>query len=50
MGGDMDIGYISEIDPTWTDSSLTTILNPGGHFCQSDSPGGWCSGRDCQRL
>ncbi len=28
MGGDMDIGYISEIDPTWTDSSLTTILNP----------------------
>ena len=24
----MDIGYISEIDPTWTDSSLTTILNP----------------------
>lgn len=27
-GGDMDIAYLSEIDPTWTDSSLTTILNP----------------------
>lgn len=23
-----DIAYLSEIDPTWTDSSLTTILNP----------------------
>nr|ELQ7394638.1 conjugal transfer pilus assembly protein TraU [Escherichia coli] len=27
-GGDLDIAYLSEIDPTWTDSSLTTILNP----------------------
>jgi len=27
-GGDMDIAYLSEIDPTWTDSSLTTLLNP----------------------
>ncbi len=27
-GGDMDIAYLSEIDPTWVDSSLTTILNP----------------------
>lgn len=24
----IDIAYLSEIDPTWTDSSLTTILNP----------------------
>ncbi len=24
----LDIAYLSEIDPTWTDSSLTTILNP----------------------
>ncbi|SSI84884.1 putative TraU protein [Klebsiella pneumoniae] len=24
----MDIAYLSEIDPTWVDSSLTTILNP----------------------
>ncbi|MFS7654004.1 TraU family protein [Klebsiella pneumoniae] len=23
----MDIAYLSEIDPTWVDSSLTTILN-----------------------
>jgi hypothetical protein len=28
QGGDMDIAYLSEIDPTWVDSSLTTILNP----------------------
>lgn len=27
-GGDMDIAYLSEIDPTRVDSSLTTILNP----------------------
>ncbi|EBH8152295.1 conjugal transfer protein TraU [Salmonella enterica subsp. enterica serovar Bareilly str. CFSAN000189] len=27
-GGDLDIAYLSEIDPTWTDSSLTSILNP----------------------
>lgn len=26
--GDMDIAYLSELDPTWVDSSLTTILNP----------------------
>ncbi|HIE1345217.1 TPA: conjugal transfer pilus assembly protein TraU [Serratia marcescens] len=28
QGGDLDIAYLSEIDPTWVDSSLTTILNP----------------------
>lgn len=28
QGGDMDIAYLSELDPTWGDSSLTTILNP----------------------
>ncbi|MBB1584619.1 conjugal transfer pilus assembly protein TraU [Serratia sp. OS31] len=28
QGGDMDIAYLSELDPTWSDSSLTTILNP----------------------
>ncbi|HAS0921899.1 conjugal transfer pilus assembly protein TraU [Enterobacter cloacae] len=27
-GGDLDIGYLSEIDPTWGDSALTSILNP----------------------
>jgi len=27
-GGDMDIAYLSEIDPTWRDDSLTLILNP----------------------
>ncbi|MTC74223.1 conjugal transfer pilus assembly protein TraU [Providencia sp. wls1919] len=27
-GGDMDIAYLSEIDPTWNDGSLTAILNP----------------------
>ena len=26
--GYWDIAYLSEIDPTWVDSSLTTILNP----------------------
>ncbi|AGO57702.1 protein TraU (plasmid) [Serratia plymuthica 4Rx13] len=28
QAGDMDIGYMSELDPTWNDSSLATILNP----------------------
>ncbi|EHB3808039.1 conjugal transfer pilus assembly protein TraU [Salmonella enterica subsp. enterica serovar Bonariensis] len=28
QGGDLDIGYLSEIDPTWEDSALTSILNP----------------------
>lgn len=27
-GGDMDIAYLSELDPSWVDSSLATILNP----------------------
>jgi conjugal transfer pilus assembly protein TraU len=26
--GDMDISYLSEVDPTWNDSSLAMILNP----------------------
>ncbi|QOI58040.1 conjugal transfer pilus assembly protein TraU [Rouxiella badensis] len=26
--GDMDIGYMSEIDPLWNDSSLSMIINP----------------------
>lgn len=26
--GDMDIGYLSELDPTWQDDSLTLVLNP----------------------
>ncbi len=28
QGGDLDIGYLSEIDPTWGDSALTSTLNP----------------------
>ena len=28
QGGDLDIGYLSEIDPAWGDSALTSILNP----------------------
>lgn len=28
QGGDLDIGYLSEIDPTWGGSALTSILNP----------------------
>lgn len=28
QAGDLDIGYLSEIDPTWGDSALTSILNP----------------------
>lgn len=27
-GGNYDIGYISELDPTWDDDQLTAILNP----------------------
>lgn len=27
-GGDMDIGYLSELDPMWNDSSLSLILTP----------------------
>lgn len=26
--GDMDIGYMSEVDPLWNDSTLSIILNP----------------------
>lgn len=26
--GDMDIGYLSEVDPMWNDSSLSLIINP----------------------
>lgn len=26
--GDMDVGYLSELDPAWQDDSLTTVLNP----------------------
>ena len=28
MGGDMDIAYLSELDPMWSDSSLSVIVNP----------------------
>ena len=28
QGGDMDIGYLSELDPTWNDSSIALILSP----------------------
>lgn len=28
QGGDMDIGYLSELDPTWDDSSLASVLSP----------------------
>ena len=27
-GGDMDIAYLSELDPLWSDSSLSIIINP----------------------
>lgn len=26
--GDMDIGYMSELDPMWDDSSMSTLINP----------------------
>lgn len=32
QGGDMDIGYLSELDPTWNDSSLASVLSPR-RFC-----------------
>lgn len=28
QGGDMDIAYLSEVDPMWNDSSLSMIVNP----------------------
>jgi conjugal transfer pilus assembly protein TraU len=28
QGGNYDIGYISELDPTWNDDQLTSLLNP----------------------
>ncbi|ARW85429.1 conjugal transfer pilus assembly protein TraU [Aeromonas salmonicida] len=28
QGGDMDIGYLSELDPTWNDSSIAIVLSP----------------------
>ena len=31
-GGDMDIGYPSELDPTWNDSSIALILSPEAIF------------------
>ncbi|AVZ00461.1 hypothetical protein DAI21_22910 (plasmid) [Lelliottia sp. WB101] len=27
-GGDLDIAYLSELDPMWNDSSLSVIINP----------------------
>lgn len=28
QGGDMDIGYLSELDPMWQDSSLSSVIAP----------------------
>jgi conjugal transfer pilus assembly protein TraU len=28
QGGDMDIGYLTELDPTWNDDQLSLIINP----------------------
>lgn len=28
QGGDMDIGYLSELDPMWNDSNLSLMINP----------------------
>lgn len=28
QGGDMDIGYLAELDPSWNDSSIALILSP----------------------
>lgn len=28
QGGDMDIGYLSELDPMWNDSNLALMMNP----------------------
>lgn len=28
QGGDMDIGYLSELDPMWEDSSLSSVIAP----------------------
>ena len=44
QGGDLDIGYLSEIDPTWGDSALTSILNPEAVTFGTPYPQGACAG------
>ena len=43
QGGDLDIGYLSEIDPTWGDSALTSILNPEAVIFANPSAQGACA-------
>ena len=44
QGGDMDIGYLSELDPTWDDSSLATILAPEAILFGNVVAQGACAG------
>lgn len=43
QGGDLDIGYLSEIDPTWDDSSLASILSPEAFLFNNPIAQGACA-------
>lgn len=43
QGGDMDIGYLSELDPTWDDSSLASVLAPEAFLFANPIAQGGCA-------
>lgn len=43
QGGDMDIGYLSELDPTWDDSSLASVLSPEAFLFANPIAQGACA-------
>jgi len=43
QGGDMDIGYLSELDPTWNDSSLASVLSPEAFLFANPIAQGACA-------
>lgn len=43
QGGDMDIGYLSELDPTWDDSSLASVLAPEAFLFANPIAQGACA-------
>lgn len=43
QGGDMDIGYLSELDPTWDDSALASVLSPEAFLFANPVAQGACA-------
>ena len=43
QGGDRDIGYLSELDPTWDDSSLASVLAPEAFLFANPIAQGACA-------